>query len=345
MCRLLVREIEEQGPLPFADYMSRCLYHPGHGYYARPDSLTVSKKGDFMTSVSVGPLFGNLLARRLHRFWLANHGPPSFTVLEPGAHDGSLALDVLDAARQIDPSFHQAIHYVVIEPLAGRRPLLEKRLGDRAAVLASPTECEAPFGALLANEVLDALPVPLFLKSGDGWHEVLVTTDGGGLAWDTRPAAPPFPGNLPEGYLTEGPPDFRSFLAPFVKSLKRGLFLWIDYGLDQASLLNPGRTAGTLRCFSRHSSKVHPLDRPGEQDLTADVNFTALEKAARDFGQEGHPAMNQSRYLTHLAREWLLKDPSSAGIRQFQTLTHPSQFGNRFHALEFTQGAVERAFP
>lgn len=343
--RGIIESIRENGPISFSDYMARCLYDPKLGYYARDQAATVSKAGDFMTSVSVGPVFGLLLARRFHRFWEANGSPSTFTIFEPGAHDGSLALDVLAAARAHHPDFARSIDYVISEPLPLRRALLEKRLGDRARIVSSPDECRATIGVLVANEVLDALPVPLFLKTGCGWHEVFVTEKSNRLEWDLREAGPPLPRTLPDGYLAEGTPDFTSFLAPFERIFERGLHLWIDYGLDADSLLHPARTAGTLRCYRNHQTKVHPLDSPGEQDLTADVNFSAFEEAAGQLGLKVHPALNQSRFLTYCGKEWLLQSPSAREISQFQTLIHPSQFGNRFYTLELTKGKVERSFP
>lgn len=343
--RLILEEIENEGPIPFSDYMGRCLYHPSYGYYARPGATTVSRDGDFMTSVSVGPVFGMLLARRLHSFWTANRSPSLFTVIEIGPHDGSLALDILNAIKVLDPKFDEAVQYFVVEPLSSRRPLLAQRLGQRAEVVESPEELEFSFGAVLANEVLDALPVPLYLRSRDQWHEVFVGSRNGQLDWDTRSAAISFPDSLPEGYVSEGSPDFESLLKPYAEAMERGLFIWIDYGLEEIDLLHPARTAGTLRCFRKHRSDAHPLDDPGEQDITADVNFTAFEETARSLGLDPHAPLNQSRYLTYLARSWILENPDPTEIKQFQTLIHPSQFGNRFHAHELTKGDVNRAFP
>ena len=340
-----MNEIRQSGPIPFQDYMARCLYDSELGYYARGESTTVSKKGDFMTSVSVGPVFGTLLAHRLHRFWQANGSPGSFLVLEPGAHDGSLALDFLDAAAKLDQLFAESIDYVISEPLPARWVALQNRLQNKATIVASPGEVHAPIGALFANEVLDALPVPLFLSGSDGWQEVLVKADDDKLEWDLRPANPALPDDLPVGYLAEGTPDFDSFLAPFTKAFEQCLQIWIDYGLNADSLIHPARTAGTLRCYRNHRSDAHPLDHSGEQDLTADVNFTAFESAARKQGLQVHPSLNQNRYLTYCGRNWLMDQPSPTEISQFQTLIHPTQFGNRFYALELTKGPVDRSFP
>ena len=339
--RLILTRIDESGPISFKDYMAQCLYHPKLGYYASPGQPTVSKKGDFITSVSVGSVFGKLLAQRLHKFWHANGSPSVFTILEPGAHDGNLCLDILSAINDIDPKFSNAVNYLVHEPLPAQRQLLEEKLEGKAVIIANPDETNAEIGALVANEILDALPVPLYLKSGGNWHEALVSSNKGLLGWDSHPASPGFPPNLPEGYVTEGPPGLSSFLTPLAKIFRKALFIWIDYGLDEETLYHPARTAGTLRSYSQHRSNAHPLERPGEQDLTADVNFSAVEGFATSLGLQIHPVMNQSRYLTHHGRDWLLSGPTSKEIRQFQTLIHPSQFGSRFYVLEMTKGDVE----
>lgn len=340
---LILAEVAESGPISFTNYMAQCLYHPEYGYYARPEVPVVSKKGDFITSVSVGPVFGKVLAYRLHKFWRANGSPQIFTILEPGAHDGTLCLDILDAIEKIDPEFASSVNYLVHEPLPVRRQLLRTKLEGKASVIATPDDANAEIGALIANEILDALPVPLYLKSGNQWHEVLVTSHEKSLKWDTRPANPALPENLPEGYVTEGPPDLSSLLTPLAGVFKKALFIWIDYGLDEETLYHPARTAGTLRSYSKHRSNAHPLNNSGKQDLTADVNFTAVEKTASALGFQINPAMNQSRYLTYCGRDWLLSGPTPSEIGQFQTLIHPSQFGSRFYALEMTKGDVNSA--
>lgn len=337
--RILVEKIAQNGPLPFQDYMAECLYHPVHGYYARPGETIVSKEGDFITSVSVGPVFGKILAQRLHQFWQENGSPEECHLYEVGAHDGSLARDLLAEISQIGGSFAQATRYRIIEPLEAQRGRLKKITHEKLEILASPPENPSPFGVLIANEVLDALPLPILLHSNCSWHEVLVTTEQGTLAWTTRPTDSPSTGEFPEGYLTEGAPDFSNFLAPLTNCFQNGLFLFIDYGLDEPSLYHPTREIGTLRCYRQHSSRNHPLDHPGEQDLTADVNFTAFEKCAESLGLNFSQLLDQSRYLTHCAKNWLLTgNPRPEELRQFQTLIHPSQFGTRFYAIEFVKG-------
>lgn len=336
-------EIGEKGALSFAEFMARSLYHPELGYYSRPDTATVSKNGDFMTSVSVGPVFGKLLALRIERLWQANGAPAEFSIFEIGAHDGSLARDILSGLSE---ELRKVTRYQIIEPLKKQRDHLRKKLAADVRVLAAAPKSPTPFGVLVANELIDALPLPLYLFSNGAWHEATVTWEDG-FEWSTRPTSFSLPGDYPEGYVTEGRPDLNGLLSPLLNCFQRGLLIFVDYGLDEPSLYHPSRTAGTLRCYRNHSTKLHPFDHPGEQDLTADVNFSALEEVARTLGLSVIPAMSQSRYLTHCAKEWLLSSdpPDAHELRQFQTLIHPSQFGNRFYVMEMMQGEVAPGFP
>ncbi|MDB4143693.1 SAM-dependent methyltransferase [Akkermansiaceae bacterium] len=334
--------ITENGPLPFSDFMAQCLYHPQLGYYARPEATTVSKDGDFMTSVSVGPVFGQLLARRIERFWQLNGAPEDFCIFEVGAHNGSLAKDILPG---LSAELRKVTRYHIIEPLENQRVHLAKTLGPEFTILSAPLKKATTMGVVVANEVFDALPVPLYLFSNEQWHEATVTWDDG-FDWATRATDFSLPGNYPEGYVTEGRPNLVEFISPLTECFEKGLMTFIDYGLDEPSLYHPSRTAGTLRCYRKHSMTAHPLDHPGEQDLTSDVNFSAVEETATQLGLSSAPVMSQSRYLTHCAKEWLLSGtpPNASELRQFQTLIHPSQFGNRFYALELLKGPVERGF-
>ncbi|MBL6922854.1 MAG: SAM-dependent methyltransferase [Akkermansiaceae bacterium] len=343
----LIARISNNGPTSFHDYMAECLYHPTHGYYSRPETPTASKEGDFMTSISVGPVFGQLLARRFHKFWTANGSPDSFTIVEIGAHDGALALDILDYLPALDPQFAKATHYVISEPLPQRCLFLQDRLGERATIISKSKDIQAKFGVLVANEVLDALPVPLYLRTQNEWREAAVDHDGKAFQWATLPDPInlSYDGDFPDGFVTEGDPDLNSFLGPLSEIFEKGLFTFIDYGMDEASLHHPARSAGTLRCYRNHQSNAHPLDFPGEQDLTEDVNFTSVENAARDLGLTQHLVTAQGRFLVHCAKEWLLKSPSPGEVSQFQTLIHPGQFGNRFYFCELTKGDVDYAFP
>jgi len=333
--------------------MAQCLYHPEEGYYAQKTGETVSKEGDFITSVSVGKCFGMLLSRRLLRFWEQNERSEDFAIIEVGAHDGSLAEDILETLPEISPEFAQAAQYFIIEPLPKRKKFLEDKFGDRVTILETP-ENVSEKGALLANEVLDALPVSLLLFSQNSWHEIWVNFEEE-LTWFAQPITNPelkqltetLGKNYPEGYVTEAPPEFHAFFTSLNGLFEEGLMTFIDYGLDAANLYSTSRAAGTFRCYRKQQSLSHPLDHPGKQDLTADVNFSAAEEAAQSLGLIPCPIMHQSRFLTYCAQNWLLsKEPPTGSIlNQFQTLIHPGQFGSRFYFLELLKGNVKRAFP
>lgn len=155
---------------------------------------------------------------------------------------------------------------------------------------------------------------------------------------------PAIDGILPEGYRTEVRRDYLEFLAPLVTSVgEKGLLLWIDYGFARPEYLAPERTTGTLRTFSNHRAGEDPFEAPGEIDITAHVDFTAVAEAGLDIGAVPTEFTNQGSWLTGLARPWLASqdgNPDPALIRQFQTLTHPGHLGSRFHVLELAVGAV-----
>jgi len=340
----LIKSIQKSGPMTFFSYMEQCLYHPIYGYYSRPTIPTASKKGDFMTSVSVGPVFGILLAHRIYHFWKQNGSPGDFTVLELGGHDGTLARDFLAGAQTLDPEFATSLQYCLSEQHPDRLSWISENLKDQVQIIRSPSELNPKIGVVFANEVLDALPVSLYHREDGRWNEVGVQVTNSQLEWDNLDTSFELEGDYQDGYVTEGQASYQSFLQPFVESFQQSLFIFIDYGLDRESLYHPHRTAGTLRCYKNHRTNHHPLDDPGLCDLTADVNFTALTEDAQNLGLQPYPILNQSRYLTYLGRQWLLENPTPHEIRQFQTLIHPNHFGGRFYAAEFTSGEVSRGF-
>lgn len=336
------------GGLTFQEFMAISLYHPELGYYARPAVATVGKKGDFVTSVSVGRCFGMLIAERLRVLREGEKG--GFWICEAGAHDGSLCRDILRVAAEFGADWR----YLIVEPLAERRAALEKGVGAEFPTLEVRAEWpeEPREGVLIANELLDALSVPLFNFDGETWRELGVEWDGERFVFAERPEVAEknrafvagLGGNFPAGYVCEGPPDFRGVLEPAARTLRGGRMIFFDYGFDRETLLHPGRTGGTLRAYGKQRTKLHPLDDPGGQDLTAHVNFSSLEETLNELGFETQPPMAQGRWLTYAARRWLEKGPHEPElIRQFRTLVHPSQFGSAFYVVE--AGSRSRRMP
>jgi SAM-dependent MidA family methyltransferase len=332
--------------------MAAALYEPGLGYYAR-GTRQVGREGDFFTSVSVGSLFGGLLARRFLREWREAGTPGRWRIIECGAHDGTLAADVLAALSALEPDAFRCLEYVIPEPLASLQAAQRKTLAsfpETVRFLRDPLELAAdPLpGLAFGNELLDALPCHIVERHEGRWLECRVgISEDGRLIWEPGEisdplllsALAPLGGDFPEGYRTEVRTCFRSFLEPLARSLESGLMLWVDYGFARPDYYQPGRTSGTLRTFFNHQAGENPLERPGETDISAHVDFTALAEAAASLGGQATLFQNQGTWLTGIARDWLLEqegNPQPALLRQFQTLTHPAQLGGGFHVLELS---------
>jgi SAM-dependent MidA family methyltransferase len=144
---------------------------------------------------------------------------------------------------------------------------------------------------------------------------------------------------FPDGYRCEVRTNLQSFLSPLAAALQDGLMIWIDYGFARPEFYHPDRRSGTLRTFSKHRAGENPLDHPGDVDITAHVDFTALAQAAMELGARPIEFQNQGSWLTGIAREWLLEqeeNPQASLLRQFLTLTHPGHLGRSFHAIELS---------
>jgi SAM-dependent MidA family methyltransferase len=345
----LLLAIASKGMLSFPEYLDLVLYDPTLGYYAR-QGQQVGRGGDFFTSVSVGPLFGRLLAQRFLKWWEENGRPERWRILETGAHDGMLAADVLTEIRVLSPAAWDALEYAIPEPL----PRLRNAQRDRLESLASSLFLAESFEAIAAkplpgiafgNEILDALPFHLIKRISGEWQELSVSADSDGkleLVPSTSPsAADNLDGNFPENYQTEVRTNFPSFLKAMSSCIDGGLLLFFDYGFAAPEYYDIHRSSGTLRTYSKHKAAEDPLERPGEIDITAHVNFTDLALAAGALGYNPVEFSTQGSYLTHLAKPLIasggLDDPKL--IAQFQSLTHPAHLGAKFHAIEFEKGA------
>jgi len=342
----IVGKIREVGPIPFSEFMEIALYDPEAGYYARRANQ-VGRAGDFFTSVSAGPLFGQLLATHITQWWDRSGRPNAWRIVELGGHDGTLAGDILAEIHTSHPAAFQGLKYVILEPLDRLAAAQTARLAESAEQLiitADPASLPPQPGYLIANEVLDALPFHLLESFEDAWHEIGVSLSVDDLfEWHDFGPAPAISETLPTrppGYRTEIRPDFASFLKPLIQAIQPGRMLWIDYGFERDDYYAESRSTGTLRTFKNHQAGENPLEAPGTQDITAHVDFTAVMEAVDSLGGETLRFENQARFLTEAAHPWLLSlegqtDPATMKLlRNFQTLTHPGQMGSRFHMLE-----------
>jgi SAM-dependent MidA family methyltransferase len=353
---VLVRQsIQRSGPISFAHFMNLALYCPEVGFYDRfPHRIGV--RGDFYTSVSVGPLFGHLLAAQFS-YWLKPWNNQPCQIVEGGAHDGQLARDLLAWLQIHDPDVYEHLEYWVVEPSPRRQQWQAKILAPFAPRVhwADSWSSVSPgsiHGIVFANELLDAFPVHRlgWSQAERSWFEWGVDQRGDRLVWTRLPktlfgGALPWPElpvalreQLPEGFTVEICPDALTWWRQAASALRQGRLLTLDYGLRAEEFLDPGRAQGTVRAYHQHRLHADLLARPGEQDLTAHVNFTALEETGLAAGLQTELWTNQGRFLSgiivrHL-QDRLRQSPwSPQGRRQFQTLTHPEHLGARHQVL------------
>lgn len=348
--QLIADEIYSNGSMPMARYMDLALYHPEWGYYATGDR-EVGKFGDFFTSVSVGPLFGRLMARRLFGMYQDLGRPSRWRVKELGANDGKLAIDILEAMRSLDWEAAQALDYVICEPLPVMREIQKRALGGFSARVVDPEEALSTNclpGVVFGNEVLDALPFHWLERWDDDWWERGILLDGEGSLRSGRlgkasgeiiellsDAADPE--RLPNGWQCEVRPALDGFLQSSLVGLEPARMIWIDYGFEREELWHPARIEGTWQAFREHRREPEPWNLPGACDLTAHVDFISVAEAAGRLGGEVVALEDQGPWLTRLATLELadregVEDPS--WVRQFQTLTHPAQLGGKFRVME-----------
>lgn len=336
-----------QKSIPFSDYMMMALYDDNHGYYANPENRAVGRKGDFYTSVSVGEMFGFLLAQKISATRESNFkNKEPFTVVEQGAHDGQLALDILNALRD---SGKNDIQYRIVDPRGATRDWLTRRFAeagfaDQVSVVADLESARGEQGIFLSNELLDAFPFHRLEFDGKNWLELQVGLKEGALSWVERP----LPGELQQyadelgdqfdsSYTTEVCPAMEDWMADASMLFDQGQWWMIDYGHESSDYFAPHRKDGTYRCYRNHRAAEDPFDHPGEIDITAHVNFTHLQRAAENAGLGCHPLTDQHHFLVEAAKRWLLsiegKPPGpevAKKLRQFQTLTHPGMMGTQF---------------
>jgi SAM-dependent MidA family methyltransferase len=277
-------EIAASGPIPFDRFMELSLYGPG-GFFSG-DTLRSQKSGDFLTSPEVSPLFGQTIARFVESEY-GRIGDP-FMVVEVGAGSGSLLGPLLQARPHEAKPFEA---WAVDLSPAARVALARLLKSDR--VVSDLSEIPDPIrGVVIANELIDNLPMAIAQLTAGGWRERWVGSDGDGLAFVDAPPRPEvlewlkrFAGPVEPGGWVEVQLQAQAWLRGVLTRVSAGSLLLMDYG-DSADDLAPRRRDGTLRTYRAHHLGPHPLDEPGATDITADVNFSALVAAAEDLGAE-----------------------------------------------------------
>ena len=336
--------------------MELALYAPAHGYYAG-GRAAIGRRGDYLTSVSTGPLFGRLLSDQFEEMWRLMGRPAEFTLLEQGANTGDFAHDVLVAAGAF-PEFFQALRYRIVEPFPVNKERQRARLAEfcgGTAVEWYPALAAAPgfTGVHFSNELLDAMPVHLLVYRRGEWLEryVSLAEPGGEFVWTEGPfsnqALEPFAARLPrvEGYRTEINLAAHDWLRTVNTRLERGYVLVADYGFSRNDFYHPDRREGTLCCYRSHRRSDDPLVAVGEQDITAHVEFTSLVETGMDAGLELAGFADQHRFMIALGKHAFpdatepLTPARQKEMRAFATLMHPALLGRGFQFLALSKTA------
>lgn len=346
------------GSISFAEFMHYVLYTPGHGYYAGGASK-FGAAGDFVTAPEISSLFGAIVAGQCAEALAVTGGGD---IVEFGAGSGKLAADILATLdeRDVLPDRYRILE--VSPDLAERQARL---LGERVPHLVEridwldrlPGETT---GVVIANEVLDALPVERFRRTADGVEQLRVVLAGDAFAFAAEPAPDmirdavdaiesDLGGRLPAGYVSEMCLAAPRWIGDLAGALRNGIALLFDYGTSRREYYAPDRGDGWLRCHFRHHAHSDPLILPGIQDLTAWIDFTAVAGAAVDCGLEVAGYLSQSQFLINagldraLAGIGELPQASQLAVSsQVRMLTLPGEMGENVKCLGLSAGVDKR---
>jgi len=357
--------------------MELCLYDPDYGYYSR-NAEQFGKSGDFYTASDVHAVFGRLMARQFEEMWRALGSPEKIAIVELGPGRGLFAQDVLDWSEKKFPEFFRAMHYILVETSAALRQRIETTLAhhfesgratfaSEGAVLGARTAGKATTSVLpnsgteerasapevplivFANEFFDALPVEILSSQGtlridtrdDRFLETWAPSSAEEMEFLDRHSIHPEPGER-----VEAPLIAQRRMHRVAATITRGFLVAIDYGYTRAEQL-AGRHRGTLKAIRQHSVSANPYEAPGEQDITADVNFTALATAAEQQGMQSQMLITQSQFLMGIGEVTQFAD-AFEGCRlpqerakvalQLKHLVTPAGMGESFHVLVASKG-------
>jgi SAM-dependent MidA family methyltransferase len=355
--RILLDTVRGSGPITFRHYMALCLYHPEHGYYARGPERT-GMRGDYFTSSDLHPIFARLLARQAAEMWEVLGRPAPFTWVEMGAGRGLFAHDFLKWATNTE--LGAALNYIAIEPSEEARLRLMNRVSREGRktpfhVLANLEELGSITGCFFSNELVDAFPVSIVTRARGRLQEIYVTAEGEtlretlGRLSDTAVAAyvARYAPGLEEGHRMEVNLMVADWVRSVADRLVRGFVLTVDYGDLATRLYTARRPRGTLMAYRGHVASEDFFSAPGEQDLTAHVNFSALIRAGEDTGLILTGFTTQERFLLALGEPNQfadLYDPDQSEVQRLDArlklkrLILPGGMGTVFKVLAQHKG-------
>ncbi len=334
--------------------MALCLYHPEHGYYTQARERT-GVAGDYFTSPDLHPIFARLAARQAVEMWDLLGRPSPFSWVEMGAGRGLFAQDFLSWVKSVRPDFAMALEYVAIEPGPRQRDLLRERLTEKGLEgevrrLENLEQLAPITGCFFSNELVDAFPVAVVTRAGGHLKEIYVAAQGDELREKLGPISDPaiaaavarYANQLEEGCRVEVNLMAAQWMRSVAEKLSRGFVITVDYGDLAKYLYIQERPQGTLLAYRSHWPSQDVFATPGQADLTAHVNFSALIDAGNDAGLEFTGFTSQQRFLLALgeANEFAdLYEPGSSEVENLKArlklkrLIHPEGMGNIFKVL------------
>lgn len=350
------RIIAAQGYFSFYDFMQMALYEPQLGYYVA-GLHKFGEQGDFVTAPEISPLFSYALAHQCQQVLQAlttSSATSTPVILELGAGSGKMAAHILQRLAELDSLPAQ---YWILEVSPDLQALqaatLQQIVPDLLERVHWLTQFPPQFeGIVLANEVVDAMPVRRFQMKADSVHEFFVGCNAQGLYWHTaetqdealRQHVESLRPTLPVDYISEYHPQLQAWMQGIAYSLQRGVVLLIDYGFPRATFYHPQRSMGTLMCHYRHHSHDEPLILVGLQDITAHVDFTALAEAGIHAGLQLEGYTTQANFLIACGLMQLLEQFNPEDSRHYLSLTtqvkrllFPSEMGELFKVIAFSQ--------
>jgi SAM-dependent MidA family methyltransferase len=355
----LLETLHRSGPITFERYMSLCLYHPEYGYYMQGQDRT-GVAGDYFTSPDLHSIFARLVARQAVEMWEILGRPTPFTWVELGPGRGWFARDFLRWLKTAQPDLFATLDYVAVESGPQQRLRLQARLAedglaDKVRICASLEELAPRTGCFFSNELVDSFPVSVVTRAGRELKEIYVAADGESLREvpgplsDSRLAAAVahYGSELEEGNRMEVNSRAVRWMRSVAEKLARGFVVTIDYGDFAEYLYTPDRPRGTLMTYRAHVASEDFYGAPGEQDLTAHVNFSALIDAGKEAGLELTGFTSQERFLMALGEENQfgdLYDPGQTEPEKLQArlklkrLIHPEGMGTVFKVLIHHRG-------